>query len=185
MSLGKTIMASVQNLPVILAGDARLLDYRIALEKVQKGLAPALLEKVAKLPREWRQTRDRLRNSYGPNTDDPAQMARVKDYDGAQNLLHEALLDLLKSLRDAQVEISTVKGGATTSVKGMSAAQITECVTQSVRILERHDEEWQALEDPSSGASVASSAGWLQSLFRPVPPSDVQTKVQNSAKAKD
>lgn len=175
-SLGNSIMDAVQKLPEVFEADSRLLDYRLMLSHINKGRIPEVVTRIVARPKEWKETRDQLRNNYGKNTEDPAQRKRLDDFDQAQELLHEALIDLLKKLRDIKVELDTNKDGSTTSGP-FDAHETADRVRKCIEVLEQHETTWAAYENPDEADNVSIKSGTLEKLlFGTVTRPETQTK---------
>ncbi len=168
--LGATLSEAIARLPEVLEAEkVKFLPYQQMLRGVREGLAPQVLERITRLPFQWRRSHDELRNQYGSSPSDE-QKLRLKDYTDAYSRLQEALSRFLETLRNRRVEQRTLGEDAGHNSAGLTPEAARTNLLQSLQILEGFCETWRAVEEPERSAHVASG---FQSLFQPLPEKDL------------
>ncbi len=170
INLGDTLADAIQRLPEVLGGERiKFRDYRDSLHGVRNGMAPELLFKIGSLPFKWRLQYEDLRNHYGHQRSID-QLEILKDLKDSYSRLREALEDLLKELRNRQLESRTRNEDFTvyrpkSEQKKLAIKRATEALTQSIQMLSVFHERWSKLEDPKQVPRAPKS---FKSLFKPL-----------------
>ena len=170
-ALGSSLAEAIEELPKVLDEErVKYRPYHQLLSAVREGMAPSVLDRVVRLPFQWRRNRDELRTQYG-SSPTPVQELKLRDFTEGFRRLCEALEGLLNRLRNIETERLTLGGDSSKNAAGLDPEQATRNLRQSVEILRRFEESWRALEDPESSTSVPPS---FRSLFRPLEESELQ-----------
>jgi predicted RNase H-like HicB family nuclease len=161
--LGATLAEAIEKLPEVLEAEkVKYLAYRQMLKGVREGLAPEVLQRIVKLPFQWRHNRDELRTQYGTNPA-PEQLEKLKDYSDAFHRLEEALEKLLEKLRNRSVEQRTLGEDASFNPARLPSDMAQRNLSQSLDILSAFSETWRAMENPDVSGEVPRQ---FQGLFR-------------------
>lgn len=174
--LGKSLAEGIERLPEVLDEErVKYLPYHQLLAAVREGMAPTVLGQVVRLPFKWRQNRDELRTQYGSNPS-ATQQLKLQDFTEGFRRLVEALEGLLQRLRNIETERLTLGGDSASNAAGISPQEATQNLRQSVEILRRFQQSWQAMEDPESSTSVPPT---FRSLFRPLEEDELQATLDH------
>lgn len=163
--LGDTLARAIETLPRVLDAErVNFAEYRDSLHGVRNGMAPELLVQISHLPFEWRLQYEDLSNHYGHQRS-TEQQEILADLQDSYQRLREALEDLLKELRNRQLESRTRKEDFTIYAQNLNASQAQRALAQSIQILAFFSERWSKLEDATKVPETPAS---FQSLFKPL-----------------
>lgn len=174
-TLGKSLAEAIENLPTVLSEErVKYLPYHQLLAAVREGMAPSVLQRIVKLPFQWRQNRDELRTQYG-SSPTPVQQLKLRDFTEGYQRLRESLDSLLTELRNIETERLTLGGDASQNAAGLGPKEAGENLRQSVEILRGFHESWQAMENPEASTSVPPT---FRSLFQPLQESELHSTLE-------
>ncbi|MEM8961344.1 MAG: tubulin-like doman-containing protein [Acidobacteriota bacterium] len=166
--LGPSLTTAIEKLPETLEGErVKFLPYQQMLSGIRQGLSPKVLKAVTRLPFLWRRNCDELRNQYGSRIE-PEQRLRLADYGDASERLREALDELLRHLRNRELEQRTM-GDDQNLVVELPSDKAAEDLHQSVEILRTFSETWELMENPDKVSRVPNRFHWL---FEPLGPDE-------------
>ncbi|MEC7986213.1 MAG: hypothetical protein VX278_13695, partial [Myxococcota bacterium] len=172
--LGKTMGEAIRALPGILKErPVRYMLYQQVIDAIMKGYSPTALKEVVNLPFRWRNSYDELKSQYGaaPNVN---QQILLNDFKDAYNLLSEALLKTLATLRDKKKEEETLTFD---NQAGKEKPNWTKQIVGSIQILEAFEEEWDAILNPKFNAE--DEMGDLAHIFSAIEEKDLSQIIKN------